>query len=143
MAGEGRRFRLFVGVQGSSGSIGHTLKANGTVPRSCDMHLTRMRFCGVPPFTEPVEFRFDDLANVFVGVNAAGKSRLLLAIDDYFNESAADRQRRTTPEQFDLRLIFCEESDYGSDWTKGKNLLCADSELAMPTTVSISTPVRR
>ena len=94
------------------------------------MHLTRMRFCGVPPFTEPVEFRFDDLANVFVGVNAAGKSRLLLAIDDYFNESAADRQRRTTPEQFDLRLIFCEESDYGSDWTKGKNLLCADSELA-------------
>ena len=94
------------------------------------MHLTSMRFGGVPPFTRPVEFRFDELANVFVGVNASGKSRLLLAIDDYFNESAADRQRRTTPEQFDLRLTFCEESDYGDDWTKGKNLLCADTDFA-------------
>ena len=38
------------------------------------MHLTRMRLGGVPPFTEPVEFRFDERVNVFVGPNASGKS---------------------------------------------------------------------
>ena len=92
------------------------------------MHLTRMRFAGVPPFTGPVEFRFDERANVFVGPNATGKSRLLSAIDTHFNESATDRQRLITPEQLDLRLTFCEESDYSHDRTKGKNLLSADPD---------------
>ena len=94
------------------------------------MHLTRMRFGGVPPFTGPVEFRFDERVNVFVGVNATGKSRLLSAVDERFNESATDRQRSISREQFDLRLVFCEESDYFDDWTEGKNLLCADTEFA-------------
>ena len=68
--------------------------------------------------------------NLFVGVNAAGKSRLLSAIDFHFNESAADRQRTLTLEQHDLRLVFGEETDYFDDWTKGKNLLCADPDFA-------------
>ena len=41
------------------------------------MHLTRMRLGGVPPFTEPVEFEFDERVNVFVGPNASGKSTAL------------------------------------------------------------------
>ena len=41
------------------------------------MHLTRMRLGGVPPFTEPVEFKFDERVNVFVGPNASGKSTVL------------------------------------------------------------------
>ena len=41
------------------------------------MHLTRMRLGGVPPFTEPVEFEFDERVNVFVGPNASGKSTVL------------------------------------------------------------------
>ena len=49
------------------------------------MHLTRMRLGGVPPFTEPVEFVFDERVNVFVGPNASGKSTVLsemnLALD--------------------------------------------------------------
>ena len=38
------------------------------------MHLIRMRLGGIPPFTEPVEFEFDERVNVFVGPNASGKS---------------------------------------------------------------------
>ena len=40
----------------------------------------------MPPFTEPVDFRFDERVNLFVGANATGRSRLLSAVDDYFNE---------------------------------------------------------
>ncbi len=46
------------------------------------MHLTRMRLGGVPPFTEPVEFEFDERVNVFVGSNASGKSTVLLMLAD-------------------------------------------------------------
>ena len=108
------------------------------------MHLVRMSFGGVPPFTEPVTFKFDERVNLFVGPNASGKSRLLSAVDEYFNERTAGRQRTMTSDQFDLRLTFCEESDYFDDWTKGKNLLCADSEFAnayFGTHVNPSPPV--
>ena len=94
------------------------------------MRLTRMRFGGVPPFTGPVEFSFDDKVNVFVGANATGKSRLLSAINEYFNERAVGRPGSIPLDQDNLRLTFCEESDYFDDWTKGKNLLCADPDLA-------------
>ena len=94
------------------------------------MHLTRMRLGGVPPFTEPVEFRFDERVNVFIGPNASGKSRVLSEIDDYFNESITARQRPITREQRGLRLTFCEESDYFDDWTRGKNLICGDEDFA-------------
>ncbi len=108
------------------------------------MHLVRMSFGGVPPFTEPVTFKFDERVNLFVGPNASGKSRLLSAVDEYFNERTAGRQWTMTPEPFDLLLTFCEESDYFDDWTKGKNLLCADSEFAdahFGTHVNPSPPV--
>lgn len=48
------------------------------------MHLTRMRLGGVPPFTEPVEFEFDERVNVFVGPNAVGKSTVLLVLAEHF-----------------------------------------------------------
>ena len=41
------------------------------------MHITGMKIGGIPPFTEPVEFEFDERVNVFIGPNAAGKSTLL------------------------------------------------------------------
>ena len=94
------------------------------------MHLTRIRLGGVPPFTEPIELEFDEQVNVFTGANATGKSKLLAAINEYFNESRAGRQWPITPEQIDLRLIFCGESDYWDDWTKGKNLICVDQDFA-------------
>ena len=49
------------------------------------MRLTRIRYGNVPPFTEPVDIRFDERVNVFVGPNASGKSRLLSAVDGYLD----------------------------------------------------------
>ena len=103
------------------------------------MHLTKLRFGGIPPFTEPVEFSFDERVNVFVGANATGKSRLLSAIDDHFNkkknsrdwnQGAASSAAGFEPYPFDLlHLVFCEEDDLSSEWVGEKNALCADKEL--------------
>ena len=49
------------------------------------MRLTRIRYGNVPPFTEPVDIRFDERVNVFVGPNATGKNRLLSAVDGYLD----------------------------------------------------------
>ena len=102
------------------------------------MHLTRMRFGGVPPFTEPVEFSFDERVNVFVGANATGKSRLLSAIDEHFNknqkihdwhESSGGGITHVEPYPFDLlNLTLCREESLLADWMEGKNALCADRE---------------
>ena len=41
------------------------------------MHITGMTIQGIPPFTEKVEFKFDERVNLFIGPNAAGKSTIL------------------------------------------------------------------
>ena len=104
------------------------------------MHLTGMRFGGIPPFTEPVELSFDERVNVLVGANATGKSRLLSAIDEHFNQSKDTNEwnefvgghlGRRDPYPFDLlHLTLCEEKELLADWMKGKNALCADPEWA-------------
>ena len=103
------------------------------------MHLTGMRFGGIPPFTEPVELSFDERVNMLVGANATGKSRLLSSIDEHFNESKDGNEwnefvgghlGRRDPYPFDLlHLTLCEEEELFADWMKGKNALCADREL--------------
>ena len=92
------------------------------------MHLVRMNFGGVPPFTEPVTFKFDERVNLFVGPNASGKStvlqmladcligrdknskrpisqgselrRLTLTIDDEFDEAVYEDPPRYRPPNF-------------------------------------------
>ena len=91
------------------------------------MRLTSMRFGGVPPFTEPVELRFDERVNLFVGANATGKSRLLSEIDEYFNDRDAKRHLILDPDQDHLRLTFAEERERADDWLEGKNILLADT----------------
>ena len=54
------------------------------------MHLTKMRLGGVPPFTEPVEFEFDERVNVFVGPNASGKSTVLRWINSEIPRAIPD-----------------------------------------------------
>ena len=93
------------------------------------MHLTRIRLGGIPPFTKSIDLQFDPQVNVFIGPNASGKTQVLSKIDERFNEGKTVG-RRITSEQIDLLLTICEESDYHDDWTKGKNLLCLDAELA-------------
>ena len=102
------------------------------------MRLTRIRFGGIPPFTEPVEFSFDERVNVFVGANATGKSRLLSAIDEHFNKKEDSRDwhggsggsiASFVPYPTDLlHLNLCREESLLADWMKGKNALCADTE---------------
>ena len=101
------------------------------------MHLTGMRFGGIPPFTEQVEFNFDERVNVFVGANATGKSRLLSVIDKHFNKREDIREWNVDgpagfePYPFDLlHLALCEEEELSSEWIEGKNVLSADPELA-------------
>ena len=104
------------------------------------MRLTGLRFGGIPPFTEPVEFSFDERVNVFVGANATGKSRLLSAIDEHFNKSEDSHRwhewtggnpARSEPYPIDLlHLTLCPEEHRSSDWMEGKNALFADLEFA-------------
>lgn len=94
------------------------------------MHLTRMRFGGIPPFTEPVELSFDERVNLFVGANATGKSRLLSEIDEYFNKKGGRPHLIMEPGQDNLRLVFAEERERADDWLEGKNFLLADSEFS-------------
>ena len=92
------------------------------------MHLTKMRLGKVPPFTEPIELSFDEQVNVFVGVNAAGKSTLLLAMDEFFNPKPERDPFQITREQLDLKFSLGENDDYSDDWAKERNLLSADRE---------------
>ena len=94
------------------------------------MHLTRIRFGGVPPFTKPVELKLNERVNLFVGANATGKSRLLSEIDEYFNDKDAKRHLALGPDQEDLRLVFAEERERADDWLEGKNILLAESEFS-------------
>ncbi len=103
------------------------------------MRLTRMRYGNVPPFTEPVDIRFDEHVNVFVGPNATGKSRLLSAIDEHFNEEREARRDwsegvvpgwssfESYPSEI-LHLTQCLEEHLSHDSVKG-NALCVDREL--------------
>ena len=102
------------------------------------MHFTRMRFGRIPPFTDPVDFCFDERVNVFVGANATGKSRLLSAIDEHFNKTEDVRDwhegsgggiASLEPYPIDLlNLVLCQEHSLQADWVKGKNALCTDRE---------------
>ena len=47
------------------------------------MHITGMTIGGIPPFTEPVEFEFDERVNVFIGPNASGKSKALACLSGW------------------------------------------------------------
>lgn len=94
------------------------------------MRLTRMRFGGVPPFTEPVELRFDERVNLFVGANATGKSRLLSEIDQYFNDKDSRRHLFLEPGLENLRLALAEERERADDWLEDRNFLLADPEFS-------------
>lgn len=73
------------------------------------MHITGMKIAGIPPFSEAVEFAFDEHVNVFIGPNASGKStalRLLQArreiesrfhfelSDDWISQSQQEKSMR-------------------------------------------------
>ena len=57
------------------------------------MHLTRMSYGGVPPFTDPIQLKLDERVNVFVGPNASGKSTILLMLSEFFNGPEENSKR--------------------------------------------------
>ncbi len=38
------------------------------------MHVTGMTIEGIPPFNKPVEFKFHERVNLFMGPNSSGKA---------------------------------------------------------------------
>ena len=58
------------------------------------MHVSGMTINGVPPFTEKIEFAFDEQVNLFIGPNGAGKSTALRML----------QARTTLGERFDFQL---------------------------------------
>ena len=73
------------------------------------MHLVRMCFGGVPPFTDPVAFKFDEQVNVFIGPNASGKSTVLQMLTDLLIGPDGNSKR---PISHPRRLIYCPDGEF-------------------------------
>ena len=75
------------------------------------MHLVRMICSRVPPFTEPVEFKFDERVNVFIGPNASGKSTVLMMLVELFigQNETAKRQLSAGPVRIGLAEFTRDE----------------------------------
>ena len=58
-----------------------------------DMHLMRISLDGVPPFTEPIQLKFDEQVSVFIGPNASGKSTILAVLADRLNGPDQDAKK--------------------------------------------------
>ena len=76
------------------------------------MHLVRMSLCGVPPFTEPVTFKFDERVNVFVGPNASGKSTVLQMLADYLIGQDKNSKRPILQGLDYRRLGICPDDEF-------------------------------
>ena len=75
------------------------------------MHLTRIRLGGVPPFTEPIDLKFDPQVNVFIGPNASGKSTLLQSIAERFLGTDETAKRVVLGEGVSLYEFPADEFD--------------------------------
>ena len=76
------------------------------------MHLTRMSYSGVPPFTEPVQLNFDERVNVFVGPNASGKSTILLMLAECLNWPEQNSKRPLSQGDVNLRAAFFTDDEF-------------------------------
>ena len=76
------------------------------------MHLTRMSFGGVPPFTERIDLKFDERVNVFVGPNASGKSTILQALAESFNRPEKKSKRPLSEGGFVLSSILFADDEF-------------------------------
>ncbi len=89
------------------------------------MHLTRMSYGGVPPFTEPIKLQFDERVNIFTGPNASGKTTVLLMMSESLNGREKNSKRPLSGGSFDFhaRLFADYEFDeaVSGEWTNGKS----------------------
>jgi energy-coupling factor transporter ATP-binding protein EcfA2 len=64
---------------------------------------------GVPPFTKPVEFKFDQRVNLFVGPNASGKSAVLQMLADCLIVNYKNTKRPISHENGFRGLSICHD----------------------------------
>ena len=101
------------------------------------MHLTRIRLGGVPPFTEPIDLKFDPQVNVFIGPNASGKSMLIMMLIDQFALMKRGRKPISSGGTY-TRLKMCMEREFselvGSALPDGtpRNLLSVSADWNIP-----------
>ena len=76
------------------------------------MSLVRMSFGGVPPFTEPVTFKFDEHVNLFVGPNASGKSTILAMLADHLIGPENNSKRPISQGMSYRRLAFFTDDEF-------------------------------
>ena len=98
------------------------------------MHLVRMSFSGVPPFTEPVTFKFDERVNLFTGPNASGKSTILAMLADHLIGPDKDSKRPISQGMSYRRLALFTDDEFDEivqeRWEKGdlQNMLSASED---------------
>ena len=81
--------------------------------------ITSARIADTPPFTDPVEFVFDEYVNLFIGPNASGKSTILRRLrpgtsDDKFNlelrSMSPDERQRLAEYRHPIPWVFIPSS---------------------------------
>ena len=69
------------------------------------MHLIGIKLGGVPPFTKPIDLKFNERVNVFIGPNGVGKSTVLRELYEH------RRLRNLDPEKVEIST--------SEDWPRG------------------------
>ena len=108
------------------------------------MHITGMKIGGIPPFTEPVEFEFDERVNVFIGLNAAGKSTLLQYLLTEYQEGRWDvygdglPMSKVTHSVIDGREVYSSQSSTLTfEWQRSEISFDAQAGTVSPKDVSL------
>ncbi len=76
------------------------------------MHLMRMSLGGIPPFTEPIQLKFDERVNLFIGPNASGKSTILLVLADRLIGPEEDAKRPISQGRAFLRAGLYTDDEF-------------------------------
>ena len=108
------------------------------------MHITGMKIGGIPPFTEPVEFRFNERVNVFIGPNASGKSTLLQYLLTEYQEGRWDvygdglPMSKVTHSVIDGREVYSSQSStLAFEWQRSEISFDAQAGTISPTCVNV------
>ena len=104
------------------------------------MHVTGMTVGGIPPFTEPVEFEFDERVNVFIGPNSSGKSTVLRLLRESRREDRKYFSYHHIPTSFveasvsdDWPKTVCPSQDVVPEWNKLPYIEISATRVGLPT----------
>ena len=76
------------------------------------MHLMRMNLGGIPPFTTPINLKFDEQVNLFIGPNASGKSTILLVLADCLIGPEEGAKRPISQGRANLRASLFTDDEF-------------------------------